>query len=373
MTSRDTTRSPKSEQPLKSEQRSADDAAEEVAPGILRIMLPIELPGLGHVNCYVLQDERGLALVDPGLADGVSHSVLTERLADVGLDVRRVHTVVVTHSHFDHYGGISRLHVLDTVFPVEVIGHRSFGIGWRGAYDAAFEDEDSGSLVERSFDEIAELSVRLVRKTPWGTTTDAFPAELLFRWSDGIDVVDVLRPPVITTDVDDGDVIMLGGDEWAVIHTPGHADDHICLWNEEFGILFSGDHVLPTITPHISGLSEHDDPLQVFLDSLERVEQLKGATTVLPAHGDPFVDAAERSRSIREHHEGRLDRLREIGLEIGRQPVEGYMKLLFRERSWGNMAASETFAHLEWLRLHDAVDRDEVAGQLRYKIRSVAR
>ena len=372
MTGSETTRSPESEQPSKSEQRSADGAAEEVAPGILRIMLPIELPGLGHVNCYVFQDERGLALVDPGLADGVSHSVLTERLADVGLDVRRVHTVVVTHSHFDHYGGIARLHVLDTVLPVEVIGHRSFGIGWRGAYDV-LENEDSGNLVERSFDEIAELSVQLVRKTPWGTTTDAFPAELLFRWSVGIDVLDVFKPPDITTAVDDGDVLNLGGKEWAVIHTPGHADDHICLWNEEMGVLFSGDHVLPTITPHISGLSAHDDPLQVFFDSLERVEQLQGATTVLPAHGDPFVDAAERSRSIREHHEGRLDRLREIGSEIGRQSVEGYMKLLFREHSWGNMAASETFAHLEWLRLHDASDRDEVAGELRYEIRSVAR
>jgi glyoxylase-like metal-dependent hydrolase (beta-lactamase superfamily II) len=373
MTSSDTARSTESEQPSKSEQRGPDGPADEVAPGILRIMLPIDLPGLGHVNCYVLQDERGLALVDPGLADGVSHSVLTERLADVGLDVRRVHTVVVTHSHFDHYGGISRLHVLDTVLPVEVIGHSSFGIGWRGAYDAVLEDEDSGNLVERSFREIAELSVQLVRETSWGTTTDPFPAELLFQWSEGIDVVDVLRPPDITTTVDDGDVIRLGGHEWAVIHTPGHCDDHICLWNEELGVLFSGDHVLPTITPHISGLSDHNDPLQVFFDSLERVEQLEGATTVLPAHGDPFVDAAERSRSIREHHEGRGDRRREIGSENGRHPVDRYMKLLFRERSWGNMAASETFAHLEWLRLHDAGDRDEVAGELRYEIRSVAR
>ena len=38
-----------------------------VAPGILRSQLPISLPGLGHVNCYFLEDERGVAIVDPGL------------------------------------------------------------------------------------------------------------------------------------------------------------------------------------------------------------------------------------------------------------------------------------------------------------------
>ena len=359
---------PASNGPAKTEQRGPDDHAEEVAPGILRIMLPIDLPGLGHVNCYVLEDDRGLALVDPGLADGVSHGVLTERLADVGLDVRRVHTVVVTHSHFDHYGGIARLHTLDTLRPVEVIGFRGFGSSWRRAYDEILQDEDSSALVERTPAEVAEVAAKLVRPTPWGRMTDPFPSELLVKWSSGIDVVDVLRPPDITGEVDDGDIISLGGRDWAVLHTPVHADDHLCLWNEEEGVLFSGDHVLPTITPHISGLSDHEDPLHVFFESLERIEALEGSTTVLPAHGDPFVDAADRSRSIREHHEGRLDRLRDIGVEIGQQPVEAYMKMLFRERSWGNMAASETYAHLEWLRLHDGAHRDESAGVLRYGV-----
>lgn len=352
---------------LKSEQRQADTTAEEVAPGILRVMLPIDLPGLGHVNCYVLEDDRGLALVDPGLADGVTHRVLTEQLAEVGLDIRRVHTAVVTHSHFDHYGGIARLHVLNTIVPVETIAHHSFGHGWRQAYSSLLESEDSTTLVERTDDEVTELSSRLVRQTPWGTTTDPFPAPLLSRWGKGIDVLEVLRPPHISRPINNRDVIMLGGLEWIAIHTPGHADDHLCLWNEESGVLFSGDHVLPTITPHISGFSEHEDPLDVFFDSLERIEALDGATAVLPAHGDPFIDAAARSRDIREHHEGRLDRLQAIGTEIGKQPVESYMKMLFRERSWGSMAASETYAHLEWLRIHAGASRHEIEGVLYYE------
>ena len=31
----------------------------QAAPGILRLQLPLRMPGLGHVNCYALEDERG--------------------------------------------------------------------------------------------------------------------------------------------------------------------------------------------------------------------------------------------------------------------------------------------------------------------------
>lgn len=53
--------------PLKSEQLQATDEIVEVAPGVLRTQLPANITGLGHVNMYVLEDERGVAVVDPGL------------------------------------------------------------------------------------------------------------------------------------------------------------------------------------------------------------------------------------------------------------------------------------------------------------------
>ena len=45
--------------PQKSEQLQASEEITEVAPGILRTQLPANLTGLGHVNMYVLEDERG--------------------------------------------------------------------------------------------------------------------------------------------------------------------------------------------------------------------------------------------------------------------------------------------------------------------------
>ena len=51
----------------KQEQEPASEEITEVAPGVLRMQLPIWMPGLGHVNMYGLIDDRGLAVVDPGL------------------------------------------------------------------------------------------------------------------------------------------------------------------------------------------------------------------------------------------------------------------------------------------------------------------
>ena len=55
------------DRPMREEQRPPDDAIIELAPNIRRLQLPMSMPGLGHVNCYILDDERGAALVDPGL------------------------------------------------------------------------------------------------------------------------------------------------------------------------------------------------------------------------------------------------------------------------------------------------------------------
>ncbi len=51
----------------------------------------------------------GLALVDPGLPGEDSWQVLVQRLDALGARVEHVHTVVVTHSHPDHFGGVHQL------------------------------------------------------------------------------------------------------------------------------------------------------------------------------------------------------------------------------------------------------------------------
>ena len=181
---------------------------------------------------------------------------------------------------------------------------------------------------------------------------------------------DPLAVPRPNVRLEDADHIMLAGREWIAVHTPGHTPDHLCLYDPTEGLVLSGDHVLPTITPHISGVGSGPDPLADFNSSLQRMHTLPGVRLVLPAHGTPFTDLYGRVDAIHGHHAERLDRLRQAAASTdGPATVNDMMRHLFSERAWGSMAESETYAHLEHLRLAgEATTERREDGQLYYDI-----
>lgn len=374
--------------PVKQEQLAALDSVDEVAPGVLRVQLPIALPGLSHVNCYVLEDERGLTVVDPGLPNPESFESLSSRLASVGASVDHIHTVVVTHSHPDHFGGAGRLRIRNDA---RVIAHESFrtifdpadddsaeladvpGAGHdpdapRGRRNALIERWDPEAVAETMLGDgpIEELPDR---RTIWGGTVP-LPSILeinhMRTWDD--DTKRGFLTPSPTMRIADGDPVVLGRREWFAVHTPGHTGDHLCLWDPTEGVLLSGDHVLPTITPHISGLSPTDDALADFFSALDKVAGLPGVRQVLPAHGLAFTDLSGRVDAIKHHHDERLDRLAGAARDLGEADVIELSHHLFAERSWGAMAESETYAHLEHLRLAGRATRSARDGRLWYRV-----
>ncbi|MEP6659661.1 MAG: MBL fold metallo-hydrolase [Acidimicrobiales bacterium] len=346
------------DKPKRQEQEPASAEITEVAPGVLRLQLPIEMPGLGHVNCYALEDERGFALVDPGLPGPKPWKAMLGRLRDAGVALKRVHTVVVTHSHPDHYGGSGRLR---HETGAEIVTHRTFRTWW----DPARDDDTSDDLTTNE-EPAPPTRPPWDRPTPWGGA----PYRPHLRSGSGSrlrrSMEGVFATPRPSRRVDDAEIIMLARREWVAVHTPGHTPDHLCLLDPTEGVLLSGDHVLPTITPHISGLSAGEDPLAEFFGSLERMIELPGVRLALPAHGHPFTDLAGRAKAIRHHHEERLDKLRSASQELDRPAtVEELSHHLFSRRSWGSMAESETYAHLEHLRLAgQAARRDDESGML---------
>ena len=156
--------------------------------------------------------------------------------------------------------------------------------------------------------------------------------------------------PKPTKRIEDADYLRLARRDFVAVHTPGHTTDHLCLYDPEAGLMLCGDHVLPTITPHISGVLAQLLILSKTFQQLDRVAEFDGIKLGLPAHGEPFSNLAGRVDDIKRHHEERLDLLREASDQLGRASVQKYMKELFQQRSWGPMAESETFAHLEHLR-----------------------
>ena len=343
------------------------------------MQLPIALPGLGHVNCYAMEDERGVALIDPGLPGPQTTIALQKRLKSAGMSLRNVHTVVVTHSHPDHFGQAG---LLRRVAGAEVVTHKNF----RTFLDPVAEDDDVDldatptTTVERAerseWDEKAMVDAArdqpvdhgpLSPHTPWGGSPYMIPKRRQIKYRImQITAGRLIPTPAPTKRVIDAEVLVLGGREWVAVHTPGHTTDHLCLYDPASKVMVSGDHVLPTITPHISGMGLTADPLAQFFDSLDRMETFAEVESVLPAHGLDFADLPGRAADIKRHHYERLDTLREASDEIGKGTVSDYMRSLFAERSWGPMAESETYAHLEHLRLAGEAEADGSGPQLEY-------
>ena len=385
--------------PPRQEQEPASDEVTEVAPGVLRMQLPIWMPGLGHVNMYGLVDNRGLALVDPGLPGPQSWKALKRRLATSGFRMKDVHTVVVTHSHPDHFGGAGRIkkeaganlvaHRAFTTWSLDETSRRNhlpteeeqaeaeriaaaaaqaLDIGGEEIPTIAdhIDDYEGDPLRDNPTAETQAQSVPWGGETPWGGSKHPMP-KLTRRMK--IRAMRMLfRPPNPSQRVVHGERIQLAGREWVSIHTPGHTVDHLCLYDPEHGLLLSGDHVLPSITPHISGVGNGADALKSYLQTLDLVAALDGVKLGLPAHGHPFDDVPGRVEAIKEHHEERMLFIQNASNAIGPATVQDISHEIFPKKHWGVMAESETFAHLEHMVLAGDAERWEATdGRLMYR------
>ena len=86
-----------------------------------------------------------------------------------------------------------------------------------------------------------------------------------------------------------------------VLHTPGHAANHLCLLLEEDGLLFSGDHVLNGSTTVVA---PPDGNMNDYLDSLDRLLAACAQWQVgfiLPAHGHVLGAAAQAIERLKAH------------------------------------------------------------------------
>lgn len=81
--------------------------------------------------------------------------------------------------------------------------------------------------------------------------------------------------------LEDGERLAVGDSTLRVLHTPGHAEHHVCLLLEEDGLLFSGDHILNGSTTVIT---PPDGDMRAYIESLERLAR-EPFEFILPAHG----------------------------------------------------------------------------------------
>jgi glyoxylase-like metal-dependent hydrolase (beta-lactamase superfamily II) len=156
-----------------------------------------------------------------------------------------------------------------------------------------------------------------------------------------------------------GEVIAIGKRRWEVLHTPGHSLGHICLWSPTDKLLFSGDHVLPAVTPPVTFERGFDkDPLHSYLESLKLVAE-RNPALVMPGHGRAFADGKRRIDAIMRNKQRRLDAIHAVirdhpctVREIAEGTVANAMLQIQR-----NFAMAETLAHLAYLRWQGLIER----------------
>jgi glyoxylase-like metal-dependent hydrolase (beta-lactamase superfamily II) len=321
--------------------------AQEVAPGIWKITLPIPFP-LRTVNMYALAGNDGWALVDAGMGMPDARTAFAAALQKAGLSIDRLRTIVLSHDHPDHIGLSGELREKSgaTVY-MHPIDAESMRILWQNIYPEHFRD------VSHFFQQHG-----MPTGEPW--FSQASPEQLR-------NIIGVPPHEAITL-VEDGQYLDLAGERYRVIWTPGHSDGHICLFRERDGVFIAADHVLPRITPNVGLYSENDraNPLGDYLHSLKKVSTLP-ASIVLPGHGEPFKDLAGRVAEIIEHHEQREMQILTL---LDEQPQHAYRlaEQLFGSRLKSNearrMAVAETLSHLEYLRIGGQVEQHKTTDGL---------
>ena len=291
---------------------------------------------LGPTWVYVVEGDH-LTLVDTGSNGTVQH--LEEGLRYVGYPLSAVDRVVVTHGHLDHDGNCFDVVARSGAarWAHEVYG-KLLGVGRRDA------------------------------DTDWRQRFIDLPESRDSEWEDRIkDHREKSQKLSLTNPVTDGTV----SEDFTFYYTPGHSPDELCiLYNR---VLFSGDHILPLITPHPSvsltyEIFRDELPegyqyenryygLKTFIRSLKRVATLGNDITVMPAHRAYFRGkfnpiGLDRALVIADHHRARcqylIDMVKKETLDLATVTRKLFPHLTLDNQLF-RMAFSEAISHIELL------------------------
>lgn len=297
----------------------------DLGDGIWRITAPLPFVAPKSVNCYVFETPDGLMMLDCGVESEEGLAAIRAGLATIGGSLT---TLIGSHLHVDHVAGAGAL--------IEETGAR-----W-------VMHETTPNEIPRYNDWTLRATALAAASEAHGAPTE-FTKALLTDWERPHWYGVAMNP---TDTVADGDQITLGGNRnLNVLYTPGHQINHICLVDSRTDLLFSGDHVLPRISPFVPYTGPESDHLGDYLASIDRIARLEISLTH-PAHGTEIERGSERAHQIALHHARRLEDMIDH-LTKGPDTAWNVMEMTFRPNLsflQQRLAIQETLAHLEHLR-----------------------
>lgn len=221
---------------------------EEYAPGLAFVS------SLGNVTAF--DTGEGLVVIDTGSFATAGHARYElSRWTD-----RPVHTVVYTHGHVDHVGGIHKL-IERQEAPVRVVAHEAIGARFdRYVRTAGY----NGAINARQF------------RTPG------------LQWPTDYRYPDVTYRDALTLEV--------GGARFELRHDRGETDDHTWIWVPERKALCTGDLFI-WAAPNCGNPQKVQRYCLDWARALRKMREL-GAETLFPGHGPPIEGAAAISEAL---------------------------------------------------------------------------
>ena len=332
----------------------------EVAPGVfwLRMGLPF---ALNHINLWLLRDrlphptqagvmQEGWTAVDCGIDNPATREAWEhiETQALQGLPILRV---LVTHMHPDHMG----------------LAHWLCE-RWQAPLWMSTSEYQSALLACSGLSNFGGApTVAFFKAHGWSKPDELTQVQARVGYYPSM----VPKIPNAYVRLMEGARVRIGERIWQCISGYGHSPEHMALLDEQQQLIISGDMLLPSISTNVSvyAMEPEGNPLQWFLDSLDKMATLPDTTLVLPSHGRPFQCAATRIAQLQTHHQDRLAELLSA-CTVQAHCAHELLPVLFKrplDVHQTTFALGEAVAHLNLLWLSGQMQRDRGAdGVVRF-------
>ena len=300
---------------------------EEILPDLYRIEIPLPNSPLKSVNSYLLISDRRNLAIDTGFNQPTCLETLRQAYHELDVDLTRT-DFLSTHLHVDHHGLVGKLAEPDAK-------------KYMGKTDAQLLEKHLDWQKILHITAISGFSVEKLQFLRKNHPMQKLAPDFSIRWDY----------------VQEGDSLSIGNYTVTCLETPGHTWGHICLWDTERKILFSGDHILGDITSNIQVWDFDDDPLASYMTNLDRISGLE-IQLVLPGHRSIIRNCGSRIEALKRHHMDRCNEVLDI-LETSAQNAEqtaAQMTWDIKAESWDKIpvlqqwfATGEAVAHLRFL------------------------
>ena len=316
--------------------------------------------GVGFVAIYLFRIDGKNVFYDAGLNMRNWQKLFFSALRDVGVSVGDVDYCIISHNHLDHIGLIKKFKRRNPNIQIVMGEFTHSTIKWETDRENSEELENEAKKIAKKMIKFGISEAQGKRLVQWHTM---WPKLRRYHEPDKL--------------VRDGEEISFKTNKLKIIWTPGHSVGHICVFEENNRYLFSGDHILSRITPHIGNFvinpmlkKEYDfeNILDYYLKSLDRIDKLN-PKIIFPAHQEVIYNPHERILEIKEHHRNRLDEIFSLIENNPMTPVK-ISQIHFGEdldEINSFLALTEVLAHLIYLESQDRIKRIEKNGKFLFK------